>query len=677
MELQSLFYPNAVAVFGSASEGKLANVLINRLLDGGMKEVYAVNPKANSVRTAKGYSSILEIGKPIDMAVIASPASTVKGIVDDCGKCGVKSCIIISSGFSEVGNAEGEKEVIETAKHYGIRFIGPNCAGMICTQGNLVATLETSPPTGNISIISQSGAAGGSFMALSAQFGVGISKFISYGNGGDLTVLELLRYLKDDADTKVIALYLETIPTGRQFMESVNEVCASKPVVIVKAGRSKSGQRAALSHTGSMAGADTVCDAALRQCGAIRVDTLMDLFEVCKGFATMPPVKGLDLAIVTNSGGPGVMTVDKAEEKGLLIPETSEAVKEQLREYLPSFAGLRNPIDLTVEATGEHYRRAIEIALTEHDSAIALYIGTPYLKAMPYAKAIVEAARNTNKPLAAVMQVGSDIEESIEYLRNEGIATFASGEDAARVISTMAYYEIRRTTENVGSCLAEVKPIGKAFGDCGRLLEPEAMTLLRDNGIPVPNFAFVQSEDEAAAEAAKIGYPVVVKVVSPQIIHKSDCGGVKLGIKNDAEVREAFRHMQTIAEDKDFRGVIIYPMLQKGKEVIVGLTKDPTFGSLVAFGMGGIYTEVLKDVTFRVAPVDILEAKKMIGEIKMAALLRGVRGEAPSDIDAMATLISRFSMLPFLYPDIHEADLNPVFVYDTGVCTADCRILGK
>lgn len=678
MELKNLFYPQSVAVFGSASEGKLANVLVNRLIDGGMKQVVIVNPKGFSVRDAKGYPSLLDVPTDVDMAVIAAPAGTVNGILEDCGKCGVKACIIISSGFSEVGNADGEQEIIATAKRHGIRFIGPNCAGMVCTQGNLVATLETSPLRGNISIISQSGAIGGSFMALSVLYSVGISKFISYGNGGDLTVLELLRFLKGDADTKVIALYLETIPKGREFMHAVQEVCAVKPVVIVKAGRTDTGQRAALSHTGSMAGADAVCDAALRQCGAIRVETLMDLFEVCKGFSMMSPVVDNRLVIVTNSGGPGVMTVDKAEETGLLIPETSDTIKAKLGENLPSFAGLRNPIDLTVEGTGEQYGRAIEIALSESDCAIALYIGTPYLKAMPIAEAIAAAAKKTGKPIAAVMQVGSDIKTSLQYLRDNCIPTFSSGEVAAAVLSTMASYERRRQSETGEPCILETDAAGKAFvEESNRLLEPEAMVLLGNNGITIPKFAFAADEEEAVDGAKQIGYPVAVKVVSPEIIHKSDCGGVKLNIKDDDEVRAAFRHMKGIAKGCDFCGVVIYPMLKMGKEVILGLTIDPTFGPLVAFGMGGVYTEVLKDVTFRIAPISKAEARKMIQEIKMYPLLCGVRGEAASDMEALAEMISKFSLLPLHYPNIQEADLNPVFLYEKGACVADVRILGK
>ncbi|MDR2529374.1 MAG: acetate--CoA ligase family protein [Synergistaceae bacterium] len=672
-DLKAMFYPNSVAVFGSAGEGKLANVLTGRLLDGGMKRVCIVNPKKESAREAKGYASLLDLPEPVDLVVVASPANTVKGILEDCGKTGVKAAVIISSGFSEAGNSAGERELVGIARQHGIRFIGPNCAGMVSTHARLVATLETAPPVGNISIISQSGAVGGSFMALSADDGVGIAKFVSYGNGGDLTVLELLRYLKEDPETKVVALYLETVPSGREFMGAVREVRSVKPVVIVKSGRTNTGQRAALSHTGSMAGADAVCDAALRQCGAIRVDTLQDLFDVCKGFATLPPVKGKKLLVITNSGGPGVMTTDKAEMDGLLIQETSDGVKAELKKFLPSFAGLRNPIDLTVEGTGEQYEQAIVTSLAENDAAVALYIGTPYLKAMPVARGVAAAAKRSAKPVAAVMQVGCDIGDSLKYLREEGIPCFASGERAVSVLAAMAR---ERQSAKKEPCIAHVAP-GSFKDGTKRLLEPEAMRLLRENGISVPKFAFAQDEEQTVKSCKEIGYPVVMKIVSPQIIHKSDCGGVVLNVRDEEGVRSTFKKLKMIGEGKDFKGVVSYPMLKGGKEVIIGLSRDPSFGPLVAFGMGGVYTEVLRDITFRVAPIEKNEALEMIQEIKMYPLMRGVRGEAPVDVDALAEAIAAFSRLPLLYPDIAEADLNPVFVYEKGILVADVRILGK
>jgi len=677
MELNYMFSPRGVAVFGSATPGKLANILAHRILEGGMKNVYAVNPKGLDIETVKGYISVLDIQDTVEMAVIASPASTVKGIMEECGQKGIKAAVIISSGFSEAGNQFGEDEVMEVAKKYGIQCIGPNCAGLINTHANLVATLESMPPKGSISMISQSGAVGGAFMALSHDDGVGIAKFLSYGNGADLTAIDLLNYLKTDDETKVVALYLESITNGRQFMDTIKEVSKVKPVVVVKSGRTSLGQRAAMSHTGSLAGADSVFDAALKQCGAIRVDTLKELFEVCKGFSLMPPIKGDKIAIVTNSGGPGVMTTDSAEKMHLDIPETSDKIKTELKTFLPSFAGIKNPIDITVEGTGEQYCQSCETVLKEMDGAITIYVGTPYLNAMPVAKGIVKASKSVEKPIAAIMQVGADIKESIEYLREEGIPCFEIGENAIFVLKKMEqYYKFQQNIKD-GSCFETISEKGKLFIDSNRILEPEAMKLLVEAGIPIPNISFVTTRQEAEVMAEEKPFPLVMKVVSPQIIHKSDVGGVILNIKSKEEAGEAFDRLVKVGEGKDFKGAIMYSLVKAGKEVILGITNDAQFGPVVAFGMGGIYTEVLKDITFRVAPISKETAMEMVSEIKMYPILKGVRGEKSVDMETLAQTISSFSKLPFQYTDIHEADLNPIFLYEDGLCTVDARILGK
>lgn len=679
MSFEALFKPNGIAVVGSAGEGKLANILINRLLDAGSKKVFAVNPKSMNVKEAQGYSKLTDIPENIDMVIIASPASTVKAVMEEAGEKGVKAAVIITSGFGETGNKNGEKEVMQVAKKYGIRCIGPNCAGLANTYANLAATLETVPPKGSIAIVSQSGAIGGSFMAISADDGVGISKFVSYGNGADLSAIELIRYLKTDDETKVIALYLESVSDGREFMEAVKEVSAVKPVVIVKSGRTATGQRATLSHTGSMAGSDNIFDAALKQCGAIRVDTLSDLFELCKGFSLLPEAKGRELSVVTNSGGPGVMSTDRAETMKLNVSEPDEEIKSQLREFLPPHAGLRNPVDLTVEGTGEEYSKALEITLTKYDMAIAIYVGTPYLKAMPVAEGIVRAYKKAKKPVAAVLQVGIDLKESLDYLRENGVPCFSSGELAVTVLSKMADYEKQKSESDNAPCLTKIVSERKLFNDTNRLLEYEAMTMLSENGINPPPFRFSTSEEDAVKSANEIGFPIVMKVVSPLIIHKSDVGGVILKIQNDEEARIAFNRLYEVAKQNgnDFRGVIMYPMLKPGREVILGLTNDISFGPVIAFGMGGIYTEVLKDITFRIAPVSVKEAHKMIKEIKTYPVLSGVRGQKSVDMDELAKAISAFSELPFKYTDIAEGDLNPVFAYEDGVTVVDARILGK
>lgn len=677
--MKAMFSPEGVAVYGSAAEGKLANVLVHRIIEGGLKKVYAVNPKGLGVLDVQvpGYTTILDVEDKVDLAVIAAPAKTVAGVMEECGQKGVKAAVIISSGFSEAGNAEGEKEIMDIAKKYGIRCVGPNCAGLVNTHSGLVATLETMPPKGSISMVSQSGAIGGSFMALSASDGVGIAKFLSYGNGADLTAIDLLQYLKNDPETKVVAIYVESVKDGREFMDTVKEVAAVKPVVIVKSGRSSFGQRAAMSHTGSMAGADNVFDAAIKQCGAIRANTLKEMFDICKGFSLMEDMKGRKVAVVTNSGGPGVMSTDKAEEVGLDIPVSSEALRNELASFLPAFAGMKNPIDLTVEGTGEQYELAIKAAMKEMDAALVIYVGTPYLKAMPVAEGIVKA-RATGKPVAAMMQVGSDIAESIKYLRENGVPCYENGEGAMAVFAKMAeYYEKNKNNGTVESCFYNVEEKGSIFGEGrDRLLEPEAYAVLSENGISVPDYSFVKSKSEAMTEADKLGYPLVMKVVSPQIIHKSDVGGVILPINSADEAGAAFDKLEKVGEGKDFRGVIMVPMLKNGREVIFGLTKDPQFGPVVAFGMGGVYTEVLKDISLRIAPITEETAMEMIKELKTYPILAGVRGQASVDMEKLSRAIAEFSQLPFKFKDLKEADLNPVYLYEDSLCAVDARILG-
>ncbi|MFT9055347.1 MAG: acetate--CoA ligase family protein [Ethanoligenens sp.] len=672
MMLNRILQPQSVAVVGSAAPGKLANILAHRLQDGGMKRLFAVNPKAQGVGSIPGFHSLQEVGEPVDLAVIAAPSATVPGVMEDCGKAGVRAAIIISSGFSEVGNRALEDEVKRIAEKYGIRYVGPNCAGVANPHANLVATIETAPIKGSIAILSQSGAVGGAFMAMAAERRIGISKFLSFGNGSDLGVLDFLQYLKDDPDTKVIALYLESIGDGRAFMKILREVTRKKPVVLVKAGRTGTGQRAALSHTGSMAGADAVFDAAMKQCGVIRVDTLEDLFSVCRGFSMMAPVAGKRLLIVTNSGGPGVMSTDRAEKCGLQVAEPDDSMRERLASALKANAAVKNPIDLTVEGTGEQYREALVTALDSYDSALALYVGTPYLKALPVAEGIAAAAKESGKPVAAVLLVGADIEESRAYLNARGVPVFSQGENAVEVLSQMERYVMAAIEEDLP---CPPLPSEQKWSDT--LLEPQAMKLLESSDIPVPVRRFVAVKEEVAPACAELGYPVVMKVVSPQILHKSDVGGVILHIADVASAESAFDRLAAVGAGKDFRGVMIYPMLRGGTEIILGLTRDPQFGPVVVCGLGGIYTEVLKDVVFRVAPVSEAGAQEMVESIRASAILKGIRGQSAVDLDKLAKTISAFSRLPFLYPQIQEADLNPVIARTDGVVAADVRILCK
>lgn len=673
MDLQALFYPRGVAVSGSVSAGKLGAVLIGRLQEGGYAgNIYAVNPKGQSCGTVAGFRSLQEVDGPLDLVILASPAATVAQVLEDAGQKGVKAAVVISSGFSEAGHPELEEELKQVAARYGIRYIGPNCAGMANTDHNLLATLEAAPAKGNVSLISQSGAVGGMVMSRSQAEGLGIRKFISYGNGSDLSEIELLNYLKDDPGTKVIAMYLENVRQGREFMAALKAATHVKPVVIVKSGRTSSGQRAALSHTGSLAGADQVYDAAFASCGAIRADSIDDLLTLCKGFAMLPPMQGKRLAIVTNSGGPGVMCADLCDQLGLDVAEPSSALKSELQSFLPPHAGLANPIDITVEGGPEQYARSTAAALREYNAAAVIYIGTPYLAALPIVEQVLAEAQKSGKPVAGYFEVGSDIAEAHAYIQAQGQPLFSSAEQAARVLNQLARYQAY-----LNQPAAEVTvPAGEDLAsELPSLLEPQAMALLHKHGIHTPDVRFATSEAEAIAASQAIGYPVVMKVVSPQILHKSDVGGVKLKLADDAAAARAFRELEAIAAAKDFRGVIISPQLRPGREVIFGFTRDPQFGPVVAFGLGGIYTEVLKDVALAIAPLDEAGALKLIQSIRTYPLLAGVRGEKPADLQTLAKMLARFSELPFHYPNLQEADLNPVFVYEDGAVVVDARFI--
>jgi len=683
MSLQSLFYPRGVAVIGSSSQGKLGYQLIRQLVGGGYRPVYAVNPAGKGVPAAQGlsgvpgYSSVTCIPQPVDLAVVVSPTDTVPAVLEDCGQAGIKAAVIITAGFSEVGNQAGEAEVAEVARRHGIRVVGPNCAGIVNTRHKLTPTLETLPPAGSVSLIAQSGAVAGVVLAWAKEFGLGISKFVSYGNGADLREVELLRYLADDPDTDVVALYIESVSDGRAFMEAAQHCTRRKPLVVIKAGRTESGQRATLSHTGSMAGADAVYDAALQQCGAIRVGTVEQMFDACKAFSTLSPLAGDRVVIVTNSGGPGVMAADWAEEIGLNVAEPSPAAKDRLAEFLPPHCAFKNPVDLTVEGTEDGYRRTILALVEEYDAALALNIAPAYLDSVPLAHGVCDAAEQSGKPVAAAFLPAQIVKEAVPYLESRGIPSFATGERAVSALGHMARHQARQKSWRPLASPEPEQQIPGLLPGSGQMLEHEAMDWLKANGLPVPEYRFAPTLEKALQECGEIGYPVVMKVVSPHILHKSDLGGVVLDIQDNAAAETAFSRLQQAAAGRDFRGAIIYPMIRGAQEVLLGLSRDPQFGPVVACGLGGVYTEVWHDIVLRVAPVDKQEARSMIGELKSLPLLQGARGELPCDLDALAGLLAEFSQLPFRYPDIGEVDLNPVFVFSKGLVVGDVRIINR
>ncbi|MBW6463820.1 MAG: acetate--CoA ligase family protein [Bacillota bacterium] len=670
--LHPLFYPRTVAVIGSAAEGKIGHTLISQLIEGGYGSVFAVNPKSQGVGTVHGFESVSVIGSPVDLAVIASPASTVSAILEDCGKAGVKTAIVITAGFSETGNINGENELKEIANRYGIRFAGPNCAGVINNHHKLSLTLETVPPPGKTALVSQSGALGGLILSWAEEQGLGFSKFISYGNAADISETDLLEYLLNDSETEVVALYVESVKDGRRFHEVASRLTKTKPLVVIKSGRTESGRRAAQSHTGSMAGSDAVFDSVLSDCGAMRVYNVEEMFDLCKGLTSLPPLKGKRIAVVTNSGGPGVMTADHAESIGLDLSEPGESLREKLSVFLPPQCALKNPVDLTVEGNEDGYRKALMTVLEEYDAAIAVYVGTPSLESGPIAAGVCRAAMDTEKPVVPSFMAGRTVIDALKRFKECGLPNFTTGERAVSVLAKMAEYEHGKQKE--AAHLSYDGPV-TSLPARGQLLEPEAMTLLKENDLPVPRFSFASNPDDAVGAAAEIGYPVVMKVVSPDIIHKSEFGGVIINITNAKEVEAAFEKIEDGAAGKDFRGVVIYPMIKDAREVILGLYRDPQFGPVVAFGMGGIYTEIIGDIALSLAPLNQRRAARMIREIKTLPLLEGMRGQKAVNFDLLERMLVSFSLLPFKYPDIAEMDLNPVFLKEDDIFIGDVRII--
>jgi acetyltransferase len=674
MSLNTLFYPRAVVIIGSMSEGKLGYELAGQIIKGGFSNVFAVNPKAQGAFNIPGYQSATQIAQPVDLAIIASPAATVADTLIDCGQAGIKNAVIISSGFAEVGNTAGESRLIDIARDYQIRIIGPNCAGIVNTHNHLFATLETRPPAGKIALVSQSGALAGAVLSWAEEQGIGISKFVSYGNRADLDEIQLLPYLAEDPETNVVALYIESVLDGTAFRRVVQEFTRLKPLVVIKSGRTRSGQRAALSHTGSLAGADAVYDAVFRQTNAIRVNSIEDMFDLCKGFTCLPSVHGTKLAIVTNSGGPGILAADHAENVGLDVAEVDPELRKQLQTFLPPNCGLNNPVDLTVEGTEFGYYKTLALMLKTYDAALAINVSTPYLDSIALARGIISASEEAHKPVATSFMAGEVVSKSIQHLKLHGIPNYATGERATAVISHMANYENNKLHSRL-----PIEPISTKENlpelKAQQVLEPEAMRWLKKNGIPVPDSVLATSVDEAVKGAEAIGFPVVMKVVSPDILHKSEYGGVILNIGSIKTVEEAYVRLQKISSGKHFVGVLVYPMIQKGQEVLLGFSIDPTFGPVVILGSGGIFTEIMHDIALRVAPVDFIESQSMIQELRSYPILKGSRGQIPCDLDSLARVIENFSQLPFLYPDIIEVDLNPVLLFQTGLLVGDVRVI--
>ncbi len=702
--LEALFAPKSVAVIGASTKPDSLGqaVFKNILFHGYTGVVYPVNPKAHSILGVKAYPSVLDIPDEVDLAVIIVPALAVAGVLDECGRKGVRAAVVISAGFKEIGpeGAQREAELQQIAQRYGIAMLGPNCLGIINTDPDvsLNATFAPGMPRrGNIAFISQSGALGVAALEYAQRQKIGLSKFISIGNKADLHENHLLEYLKDDPLTDVVLLYVEDLEDPQGFHRLATEITSERPkkipILAIKSGRTLEGAKAATSHTGALAGSDEVYDSVFMQSGVLRVETIEELFDYAVAFAQQPLPKGNEIAIVTNAGGAGILATDAAVRYGLQLASFSEETVQKLRELLPPTVNVANPVDMTGEPNEQRYDTIVRTVLADPNVDGVIVIAAPHIlmSLENIAKNIVRAVQETqsDKPVLACLMAVTDARPAVEILETINIPNYSFPERAARALAAMARYRdwVHRPRteyrifrdvqiERAREIIAHAKRDGRRL-----LLEPEAHDLLKAYGFPVLRYHLARTEDEALLAAHEIGYPVVLKIVSPDIAHKVDVGGVKLNIQSDTELRESYRQMLAdvtrVKPNAQIVGVFVQEFIKGGKETILGLKRDPLFGPLLMFGLGGIYVEALRDVTFRLAPIRELGVQRMIRQIRGFKILEGFRGDPPSDIDAIAECLARLSQLATQLEEIIELDINPLIVLERGhgARVVDARIV--
>jgi acetyl coenzyme A synthetase (ADP forming)-like protein len=686
MKLDAVFRPDSVAVIGaSRTPGKVGHILTKNMIDSGyLGKVVPINPRAEEILGLECYPSVLDVPFDIDLAVIAIPAAYVLQTVEECGQKGVKALIVISAGFKETGH-EGamlERKLVEVGKKYGMRIQGPNCLGLINSANKInISFASAMPKEGKIGFISQSGALGTAVLDWVIKEDIGFHSFISLGNKADLDEVDFIEAMGEDEDVKVILLYLESIERGRKFLDTASEVVTKKPIIVLKGGTSTAGARAAGSHTGALVGSFVAYKTAFEKAGVIMAESVEELFNYAIAFTDQPLPLGEGLAIVTNAGGPGILATDLSEKLGIRLTSLSSEIRGRLMEKLPAAASLGNPIDVLGDAMADRYSFAIdEVLRDDHVNAVAVLL-TPQAmtESLETAKSIVEIhGRRGDKPVVAVFMGGGSVEEATEYLQDNGIPCFDFPEKAIKTISAMYQYaRFMKEPEHSPVRFKDVDPdrvtsILDAVRREGRvvLLSSEAADVMGAYGIKSTFNRLANSADEALKYADEMGYPVVLKIVSPEILHKTDIGGVALNLLSAEEVRSAYESIMTsvtkFMPQANIYGVSVAHMVPQGRELIIGMSRDVQFGPLVMFGLGGIYVNFLKDVSFRLAPLSDYEAQSMMEETRAYTLLKGIRGEAPSDVEALKNTILRVGQLVWDFPQIVEMDINPVFVYPEG-----------
>lgn len=691
--LKQLFAPRSIAVIGASRDpDKVGYRVVENLIKGGFEgPIYPVNPAAKEVQGLPVYPSLSEIGAPVDLAVVVLPAPRVLAALEDCAAQGVGAAIVISAGFKEVGGegARLEAALRKRVRELGIRVLGPNCLGMIVPESKLNATFaKDMPPSGGIAFVSQSGALCTAALDWAVGLGIGFSALVSLGNKADLSEAEIIEALADDPKTRVIGGYLEAVEDGQRFLAVAEAASRKKPVVVFKAGTTEGGARAASSHTGALAGADAAYEAAFKQAGVIRARSLRELFDFARVFDSLPAPRGNRVAIVTNAGGPGIIAADACEGGALLLASLSEPTLASLKRVLPSTASLHNPVDVIGDATADRYQAALEVVAADPgvDGLLALATPQAMTDLEKFAKAVVEAGRSGGKPILAAFMAEASLREANKILLQGGIPDFPFPDEAVKALEAMVRYQAGRDRPPLPPRLpADLAGVVTLLRDTlargvTTLGEAGAREVIAAYGFRGPKTLRAGSASEAAEAAERIGFPIVLKIVAKGVLHKSDVGGVRLGLDSRQAVVEAYAQMlervTRAVPQARIEGVLVQEQVTGGREIILGMARDPQFGPLLMFGLGGIYVETLKDVTFRIAPLTRADAEAMIREVRAFPILQGVRGEPPADLGALVQDILRLSQLVSDIPEIAEIDINPLLVSAEGRGTValDTRI---
>ena len=684
--------PKSIAIIGASDkEGSVGRAITNNIMKGYKGTIYPISPTRETVFDKKAYKSVLDVPGKVDLAVVVTKNTIVPSVLEECGKKKLRGAIVITAGFKEVDEegAKLEQKLKDIAKKYKLQIIGPNCLGVMNLEPQTMMNstfLKITPKSGEIALVSQSGAICAALVEDASAQGIGFSAVISMGNKADMSEIDILKMLAEHKQTKVIVIYLEDMGNGQEFLRVCKDITRKKkkPVLVLKSGRSPEGAKAAMSHTGALMGSDEIYDALLKQSGAIRVDTMEELFDYATAFSKQPlPMNG-DLVIVSNAGGPAIISTDACSKLGIKMAKIEE-IRKKIDAVIPPWGSSRNPVDIVGDADFKRFENVLNEVLKHKNVGSVISMCTPSatLNYDKLAEVIVSMSKKYKKTmLASLMGLDEGITNR-EILAKGDVPYYTYAEGSIRALKAMLTFTdwVKNSPGKITKFNVKKNTVKKILDNAKKqkrsaLLEEEGQEILRAYGFPLPASKLAKSKKEAVDASKKIGYPVVLKIASPQIIHKSDAGGVKVNLQNAKDVENAFdtiiKNAKKYNKKADIKGVLVVEMVKGGKEMIIGSKLEPGFGPVVMLGMGGIYVEVLKDVTFRLAPMTNIEADDMISSIKTKKILEGVRGEKPSDIKKLSECIQRLSQLVSDFNEIKELDMNPVLVMEKN---KGCRVL--